>query len=65
MALASMTCKYLRELLMHEFNRFWRNKVPGLAPTAGYPGDSRRFYNAIRPAVKELGLVRKRIWRSR
>ena len=34
-ALASMASKYLRELFMLEFNRFWQEKVPGLAPTAG------------------------------
>src|SRR5262245_55449982 len=31
-ALASMVSKYLREVLMLEFNRFWQAQVPGLKP---------------------------------
>jgi hypothetical protein len=42
-ALASMTAKYLRELSLQPFNRFWQSHVPGLKPTAGYPADARRF----------------------
>ena len=64
-ALASMLAKYLREMLMHEFNRFWTAQVPGLKPTAGYPGDSRRFMKAIRPAAKRLGIPTDAIWRRR
>jgi ribonuclease HII len=64
-ALASMASKYLRELLMVEFNQFWRNHLPDLAPTAGYPGDSRRFYNEIRPVAKRLGIPRAALWRRR
>jgi ribonuclease HII len=64
-ALASMICKYLRETLMGEFNQYWVEKVPGLAPTAGYPGDSRRFYSAIEPELSKLGISRERIWRER
>ena len=58
-ALASMVCKYLREVLMGEFNRYWLDKVPGLEPTAGYPGDSRRFYEAIEPTLTKLGMARE------
>jgi ribonuclease HII len=64
-ALASMTSKYLREALMAEFNRFWQGHVPDLAPTAGYPGDATRFFEAIRPAVQKLGLAESTVWRSR
>ena len=64
-ALASMVSKYIRELLMREFNRFWLSKVPGLKPTAGYPGDSRRFFQAIRPALTKLGIAKRAVWRSR
>src|SRR5262249_32466132 len=56
-ALASMVSKYVRELLMGEFNRFWQGHVPGLKPTAGYPVDARRFFAAIRPALQRLGLA--------
>ena len=56
-ALASMASKYLRETLMLEFNRFWAKHVPDLKPTAGYPGDAARYFNAIRPAMERLGLA--------
>jgi ribonuclease HII len=64
-ALASMVSKYLRELLMSEFNRFWLGKVPGLKPTAGYPGDAGRFYAAIRPVVQQMGISERALWRCR
>src|SRR5207249_8144992 len=55
-ALASMASKYLRELLMLEFNRFWQSHLPGLKPTAGYPGDAARYLASIRPVLAKLGL---------
>jgi ribonuclease HII len=64
-ALASMLSKYLREMLMGEFNRFWLERMPGLAPTAGYPSDAGRFYEAIRPLVEELGIAHEVVWRKR
>ena len=64
-ALASMVCKYLREVCMRQFNRFWQRHVPGLSPTAGYPADARRFYDAIRPAMDTLGLTPDQVWRKR
>jgi hypothetical protein len=64
-ALASMASKYLRELLMLEFNRFWQERVPGLKPTAGYPGDAERFLRAIRPAAAKLGIPEAALWRRK
>lgn len=64
-ALASMASKYLRELLMLEFNRFWQGQVPGLKPTAGYPGDSARFLAAIRDAAARLGITEAALWRRK
>jgi hypothetical protein len=64
-ALASMTAKYLREVCMMQFNAFWAKHVPGLKPTAGYPGDAKRFYDAIRPAMDRLGLPADAVWRKR
>jgi hypothetical protein len=64
-ALASMASKYLRELLMLEFNRFWQEQVPGLKPTAGYPGDAARFLEAIRPAAERLGIAEAALWRRK
>lgn len=42
-ALASMIAKYLRELAMHRFNRYWSARMPELKPTAGYTQDARRW----------------------
>jgi ribonuclease HII len=64
-ALASMASKYLREVLMKEFNIFWQTHVPGLKSTAGYPGDAARFLDAIQPVVRRLGLEEGAIWRRK
>jgi hypothetical protein len=64
-ALASMISKYLRELLMMEFNRFWQARVPKLKSTAGYPLDARRFWAEIRPAASELGIGADALWRRK
>lgn len=42
-ALASMTAKYIRELAMARFNRYWSGRMPELKPTAGYVTDARRW----------------------
>jgi ribonuclease HII len=64
-ALASMISKYLREMLMHEFNAFWQTHVPGLQPTAGYPVDASRYWKEIQPAAERLGMEETAIWRRR
>lgn len=64
-ALASMVSKYLREVLMLEFNRFWQEHVPDLKPTAGYPGDAARFLQAIRQTIEKLGLREETLWRRK
>jgi hypothetical protein len=64
-ALASMVSKHLREVLMLEFNRFWQTQLPGLKPTAGYPGDATRFLEAIRPVLGRLGIAEASLWRCR
>jgi ribonuclease HII len=64
-ALASMISKYVRELLMREFNRFWQSHVPQLKPTAGYPQDAVRYIEAIRPALVKLGIAERAVWRCR
>ncbi len=64
-ALASMASKYLRELLMLEFNAFWRQHVPGLRATAGYPTDAVRFLREIRPAAGKLGIDESSLWRRK
>jgi ribonuclease HII len=64
-ALASMLAKYLREVFMRQFNKFWQQHVPDLEPTAGYPNDSRRFYGLIQRAMRQLGIHDKQVWRER
>lgn len=64
-ALASMVCKYLREVCMMQFNAFWQRHVPGLKPTAGYPGDAKRFYSEIQPAMARLGIHPDAVWRKK
>jgi hypothetical protein len=64
-ALASMTSKYLRELFMAQVNAFWLRHVPGLAPTAGYYTDGRRFFGQILPVVKKLAIDERLVYRVR
>jgi len=64
-ALASMVSKYLRELAMILFNRFWTDRQPGLRTTAGYPGDSRRFKDDILALQSQLGIDDEILWRER
>jgi len=42
-ALASMIAKYVRELLMERFNRYWAERTTELKPTAGYGTDAGRW----------------------
>ncbi len=60
-----MVSKYVREVMMREFNEFWLSQVPGLKPTAGYPLDAQRYYEAIRPAMTRLGIAESAVWRTR
>jgi hypothetical protein len=64
-ALASMLSKYLREILMEQFNAFWIERVSGLKPTAGYPGDARRFYDQIDEVRQALNIPHALLWRER
>ena len=64
-ALASMVSKYLREVTMILFNRFWEQHVPDLRWTKGYPGDSSRFRADIAQAQSRLGIPDELVWRER
>jgi hypothetical protein len=55
-ALSSMFCKYLRELHMALFNRFFCARVASLRGTAGYHVDAERFLADIACARRELGI---------
>jgi len=64
-ALASMVSKTVRELWMSVFNAYWTARIPGLRPSAGYPGDSARFRTAIEPECRLLGLEPRLWWREK
>ncbi|MFO0916783.1 MAG: hypothetical protein U0872_00505 [Planctomycetaceae bacterium] len=64
-ALASMVSKYVRELAMLRFNRFWMAHIPGLKPTQGYPVDARRFRDAIAETQQSLRIPDNQLWRCR
>ena len=64
-AVASMVSKYVRELSMEAFNRFWRGHLPDLAPTKGYPTDARRFRQQIAEKQAQLGIPDTALWRER
>ena len=63
--MASLVCKYVRELSMELFNQFWSEHVPGLKPTAGYPLDAVRFKQDIAEAQTKLGITDDVLWRER
>jgi hypothetical protein len=64
-ALASMVAKYLRELLMDRFNRFWSVQRPGLRPTAGYYTDGQRFLRDTAEIRAKMGIPDDDLIRSR
>jgi hypothetical protein len=64
-ALASMICKYLRELFMHGFNAWWCRQIPQLKPTAGYHGDGMRWLMEVEPHLSRLGIRREQLVRCR
>ncbi|MDA0803743.1 MAG: hypothetical protein O2819_08350 [Planctomycetota bacterium] len=64
-ALASMAAKYLRELRMERFNRFFKRLAPDLAPTAGYVEDGRRFLEQAAPVMAAAGIESARLVRSK
>ena len=64
-ALASMTAKYVRELAMTRFNRFWANHIAGIKPTQGYPVDAKRFRDQIAETQRKLAIADDVLWRNR
>lgn len=64
-AVASMVSKYLRELAMLAFNRYWQRQLPDIRPTKGYPTDARRFRHEIAAKQAELGIADEVLWRAR
>ena len=64
-ALASMTAKYMRELLMGRLNAYFMTHLPDLKPTAGYVEDGRRYLGEIETVITAHALDRKSLVRSR
>jgi len=64
-AVASMVCKYVRELSMDLFNGFWKQHLPEIKPTKGYPQDAKRFRKEIAAVQQQLGIPDSTLWRSR
>jgi hypothetical protein len=64
-AVASMVCKYVRELSMELFNDFWQQHLPDIKPTKGYPVDAKRFRKEIAGVQNELGILNSTLWRER
>ena len=64
-ALASLASKYLRELAMRAFNTYWREKIPQIRPTAGYPADAERMRRDIESANSDFDLPSERWWREK
>lgn len=50
-ALASMIAKFVRELAMIRFNRYWSARCPEVKPTAGYWQDANRWLHDMRDAL--------------
>jgi len=64
-ALASMAAKYVRELAMIQWNRYWHTRIDGIHPTAGYPVDAIRFRNDLRRHITEQEMPDHLFWRAK
>ncbi len=64
-ALASVFSKYVRELFMGAVNSYFKNRIEGLTPTAGYYTDAKRFLADIAPAVEQEQIDKSLLVRSR
>jgi hypothetical protein len=64
-ALASVYSKYVRELYMHAFNRYWSERIDGIRPTAGYFGDADRWLKDAAPTLRRLEIKRSMLVRRR
>lgn len=64
-ALASIFSKYIRELFMHLFNRYWSAHMPLLRPTAGYYTDARRWLGDVSQILEYQRADRQLLVRNR
>jgi ribonuclease HII len=64
-ALASIFSKYVRELFMMCLNRFWQERLPGLARTEGYYVDGKRFLKHLAGQIRQDGIDPRMLVRQR
>lgn len=64
-SLASMTSKYIRELLVDSINRYFQKHRRTLKPTAGYWQDGQRFINDLQTHLPDLQYEKDKLIRSR
>ncbi len=64
-SLASMVSKYLRELLVHNMNRYFAGFHSDLRPTAGYWKDGLRFVEDLKTNIPDLSVDMERLVRCR
>ncbi|MEM8495298.1 MAG: hypothetical protein AAF663_07915 [Planctomycetota bacterium] len=62
-ALASMTAKYIREVYMARFQRWFAQQLPAVKPTAGYGTDANRFAGEVGPRLSALNIARDKLIR--
>lgn len=59
-ALASMTAKLMRELMIARLNAYWLARLPELKPTAGYAADGSRYLKDLAAVASQDELRRLR-----
>jgi len=64
-SLASMTSKYVRQVLVDCINRYFISHCPQLKPTAGYWQDGQRFIKDIETNISHLPYDSQKLIRSR
>jgi hypothetical protein len=64
-ALASMAAKYLREVMMHQFNQWFHSYDAGIKPTAGYYQDGKRWLADTTDLRRKIGVPDERIVRNK
>jgi hypothetical protein len=64
-ALASMACKYLREILVDNINRYFTGFNPAIRPTAGYWQDGLRFIEDIKTHIPQIKFDTNQLIRCR
>ncbi|MCB9893207.1 MAG: hypothetical protein H6839_02010 [Planctomycetes bacterium] len=64
-ALASMAAKYMRELMMHQFNAWFVSYDAGIKPTAGYYQDGKRWLQDTVEVRRKIGVPDERLIRKR